>query len=207
MPFGTALLIATPKGDLYVEGASDGVLSSLEPLFQIQGKFKVGQAGSDLMSQGNSWVSWDVTGDSLVACRSAAALTKPLPGGLRPLNEFLGVLELNGHVRVKIKTHGTAERNLTKPGTFAVKAESVAVLEPALTDKGTATAANLSSYISVAGIKASPHLVIAHRLDFNAKAKEITSDYPGVYLKHPIQLKKGDLVQLAVAPASAPASA
>lgn len=203
MPWGTAILLVTPSGDLYVEGFSDGVLTNTEPLFQIQGRFKVGQAGTDLMNQGNSWVNWDVTGESLVTCRASGALTKPLPVGLHPINEFLGVLEVNGYVRVKIKTHGTAERNMAKPGTFIVKAESVAVLDPAVAEKGVATVNNISSFVSTAGLKTSPHVLIAHRLEFNLKAKELTSDYPGVFLKSPLQVKKGDFVQLAVAPAAA----
>ena len=192
-----------------MEGKSDGVLTSGEPMFLVQGKFKVGQAGTELMNASNNWVSWDITGESMVVCRSTAPLTKALPTGVLPLNEFLSVLEVNGYVRVKIKTHGTAERNLARPGTFTVKAESVAVLDPTVSEKGTTTLSNVSSFLSVAGLKSSPHLVVAHRLEFNLKTKEITSDYPGVFLKSPLQVKKGDLVKLssaAAAPASPPAA-
>ena len=195
------MLIATPKGELYLHGISDGVLSNLEPMFLVHGRFKLGQAGTDLMTAGNCWVNWEINGESLVSCRCATALTKALPQGVLSVNEVLGVLELNGYVRVKVKTHGTAERNLAKPGTFTLKAESVAVLEPTIADKkAVANTSSFSGFVSVPGLKESSHLVIAHRLEFNAKGKELASDYPGVYLKSPVKIMKDELVQLTVVP-------
>lgn len=197
--------MATPAGDLYVHASADGVLSAKEPLFQCLGKFKMGQAGASLMNEHANWINWDVTGDSMVSCVALTPLPhKAMPVGLLSLDEVLQVLEVNGFVRVKVKTHGVAERDPARPGKFIVKAASVAVLLPNLAE-GLANIGNFSGFVSVGGLKESAHLVVAHRLEFSPATKELVCDFPQVWLKKPIQMKAGDLARLSVASVLVPA--
>jgi hypothetical protein len=198
-------LIADPAGSLYVLGREDGTLDNQEPMFLIKGTFKTGQAGTALLTSGDNWVSWEVTGDSLVSCK-APGVRPPMPAGLLTLDRVLGVLESAGHVRVKIMKHSTAERNPAAPGKFTVTRKEVAVLQPTVSDSGPANAANFSSFVSVAALKTCADLVVAHRLDFTTKDKTLTCDYPGVFLKKPVNLRAGELVQLTFASAALPAA-
>ena len=201
----TVELVVGHDGSIYLHGKADDVVCHNKPLFFIKGKFQTGQAAVAAMARGSNWVTWDVTGDSIVFCRAAGVPT--MPSGPMPLNKVLGVLESAGHVRVRVHKHGCAEREPTDSSKYIVKKMEVNVLLPNLAEEGEATVANISHYCSVPAIKDSQHLMTVHVLDFVMKDKMLMCDYPAVFLQKPLRLKQGEFLQLAVPDIAAPGAA
>jgi hypothetical protein len=108
-------------GSLVLIGKEDGVVSNKAPLFQLKGKFAVGNAAAAIMKDKRNWVEYKLSADSVVwAITPAAPNVAGGPTGSKPtkgktqqavmtLNAFLKALEVAGHVKVQLRMH-TAER-------------------------------------------------------------------------------------------------
>ena len=59
-----------------------------------------------------------------------------------------------------------------------------------------ATKDNFYSVVHPKGLRTSPHLIVVWGLNFDAQHNRATPSWPQVFLKSPLRVRKGCLVQL-----------
>ena len=116
------------KGTWYVHAKEDGVLSNKTALFAIRGRAKVGQPAKDLMKQGEQWLPWSFTDESMITGDSKTPLNQTFTTEPAPLHKFLFFLEGLGFVKVILLFH-SVERKTDTLGRFNITSQETAVFE------------------------------------------------------------------------------
>lgn len=145
---------------------------------------------------GKPFIAWELSDDTVICCESKKPLAKDLPKGPQPLRSFLNFLESLGHVRVKLHLHEVTKKEGQAGGHYDVKNTEPAVMELKVAEGEKVTTRSLGSHIDLGAIKDSQWVQVIHRLQFDAGTNKIMSGYPGVYVKQPLRIKKGDVFNL-----------
>jgi hypothetical protein len=172
-------------------------VSASEPLFTIRGKYEFEAKAASIMAQGQQWVEYSLTPDTLVAPTSQEPLKQAFPKKLCTVNEVLVHLQSLGEVGVTIRKH-LVERlpgDITK---YNVKVQDRIALQlkPLQCEPDKVNLGNISNYVDFAEIKNSPYLRVLHKLLFETSATSLQSGYPAVYLTKPLKLQKDVMVKL-----------
>ena len=132
----------------------------------------------------------------MVQCEAKPALSKPFPMDPQPLHKFIVYLESEGHVRTKLHMHDIKRRE-SQPGRYDTQTSETAVLEMKASESGgKMSIQTIGNYMDMKMLKASKHVHIIHKLVFDSANNKITCNFPGVFLKENVRIKKGDLVKL-----------
>lgn len=144
---------------------------------------------------GKPFIAWELNEDTAICGESKKPLAKDIPKGPQPLRSFSNFLEALGHVRVKLHLHEVTKTE-GQAGHYDVKNSEPAVMELKVAEGEKVTARGLGSHIDLGTIQDSQWVQVIHRLQFDAGANKIMSGYPGVYVKQPLRIKKGDVFNL-----------
>ena len=94
---GDYSLIAS-MGELWLVANQDTVISDLDPLLQVCGKYEVDDVARDVMAKKTCWLNFSLTEQTLV---TSDALTSPIV----PVNSLLAKLEVLGRRNIKLWCH------------------------------------------------------------------------------------------------------
>jgi hypothetical protein len=181
----------------YINAKEDGVLSATTPLFTIRGRARVGQPAKDMMKEGEQWLSWSFTDETLVTGDSKTPLDKTFSPEPQPLHRFLFFLESLGYVKPSLLFH-TVERKADPPRRFNVTSVETAAFEvkPADAAPKNPSLTQLGNLIPLTSIKKSSHVQVVHQLRFDKGTNKIESGFPNLFAVKPVMIKKGQLIQL-----------
>ncbi len=144
---------------------------------------------------GKPFIAWDLNEDTVVCGEAKKALSRELPKGPQLLRAFLSFLESLGHVRVKLHLHEVTKKD-DHLGHFDIKGSEPALMEMKVAEGDKVSLRSLGNHLDMSAIQGSQWLQIIHRLQFDVGTNKIMSGYPGVYVKKPLRIKKGDAFNL-----------
>ena len=147
------------------------------------------------MLPGKSFVNWSLDENTVISGEAKKPLSKEIPKGPQSLRSFLLFLESLGHVRVKIHLHEVTKKE-DQAGHFDIQSVEPAVMEMKVAEAEKATVRNLGSLLELQTLTGSSWLQVIHRLQYDSGSNKIMSGYPGVYVKKPLRIKKGDAFNL-----------
>ena len=96
---------------------------------------------------------------------------------------------------MKIHLHEVTKKE-DQAGHFDIKSVEPAVMEMKVAEAEKATVRNLGSLLELQTLTGSSWLQVLHRLQYDSGSNKIMSGYPGVYVKKPLRIKKGDAFNL-----------
>ena len=196
----------TSSGHLYINPRFDGTLSP-QSLCLIPGQFKQGNAAEAIKQDATNWLEFKITSDSTtVLGRTSVPLSKPIPDKPMQLTTFLSKLEAAGHVRFTIKGHKVEKvpsANQSRKTHWKFESSETTILQLGQRGKksdGTDAKLTLDTMgvaLSVPSLKSTQPLVAVYpRLNYNLEANEIRPGYFSLYLKKPVQVEKGKLINM-----------
>ena len=107
-------LLADQKGQLFLKGRADGVALKTQPLFQVRGKYLLGNPATAAMAGKSSWIEYLLDAQSLIMPTTKVEEGSQLSIKAEPtvLSKFLQDLERAGHVQPKLRLHAIDREKL-----------------------------------------------------------------------------------------------
>ena len=145
---------------------------------------------------GSEYTTWAIKSDQdLAKCASDASV--PFTSVPSPIRDFLQHLENDGKVRVELISHDVNKADGGDGLMYTIVPKEEAVYKPMLGGEGKVARTNLSGLIKMSALMDSDYVFVPHKLTYHADKNRILSGCPGIFVKKPVRVKKGDVIRLA----------
>lgn len=170
----------------------------------MQGAHEVDASATSIMNKPEGgWIQWHVTPQSIVGMECRGEPGVALPRVQQPMEAFLSLLEVSGHVPLQVFKH-TCNRVSGQTGKYNLTTDSMAVVVVKPADAETnITVDNAAKFINIHGLKTAANSQVNWQLVYcPAEQKLIKPDWPKVFLKANVKLAAKEALRIAAPAAS-----
>ena len=147
---------------------------------------------------GSEYTTWAIKSDQdLAKCASDASV--PFTSVPSPIRDFLQHLENDGKVRVELISHDVNKADGGDGPMYTIEPKEEAIFKPTPDSRSDnkVDRKNVSGLIKMSALMDSDYVFLPHKLTYHADKNRILSGCPGIFVKKPVRVKKGDVIRLA----------